>query len=67
MIKEIKLYPGQYQNDLFAYLVSNYQRPKFFISLIAFVRNIIEYTESIQCEDYKILTSSMHKKLILKL
>lgn len=60
--KEIKLYPGQYRNDLFAYLVSNYQRPKFFISLITFVRNIIEYTESMQCEDYKILTSSMHKK-----
>jgi ABC-type branched-subunit amino acid transport system ATPase component len=61
--KEIKLYPGQYRNDIFAHLVSNYNKPKFFISLIAFVRNIIEYTESMDCMDYKILTSSMHMKL----
>lgn len=60
--KEIKLYTGQYQNDIFNYLVSNYRKPEFFISLIAFVRNIIEYTESMDCQDYKILTSSMHNK-----
>lgn len=60
--KEIKLHPGEYRNDLFAHLVSNYNNPKFFISLIAFVRNIIEYTESMECTDYEILTSSMHNK-----
>lgn len=60
--KEIKLFPGQYRNDLFTHLVSNYNKPKFFISLIAFVRNIIEYTESIACTDYELLTSSMHMK-----
>jgi ABC-type branched-subunit amino acid transport system ATPase component len=60
--KEIKLHLGQYRNDLFAHLISNYKKPRFFISLIAFVRNIIEYTDSIECEDYKLLTSSMHKK-----
>jgi ABC-type cobalamin/Fe3+-siderophores transport system ATPase subunit len=60
--KEIELYPGQYRNDLFAHLVTNYKKPEFFISLIAFVRNIIEYTESNECEDYKKLTSSIHKK-----
>jgi ABC-type branched-subunit amino acid transport system ATPase component len=60
--KEIKLYLGQYRNDLFAHLVSNYKKPKFFISLIAFVRNLIEYSESIESADYKTLTSSMHKK-----
>ncbi len=60
--KEIKLHQGQYRNDLFSYLVSNYNKPQFFISLIAFVRNIIEYTESTECQDYEVLTSSMHKK-----
>jgi ABC-type cobalamin/Fe3+-siderophores transport system ATPase subunit len=60
--KEIKFYPGQYRNDVFGYLVSNYKNPKFFISLIAFVRNIIEYTESMDSPDYLTLTSLMHKK-----
>lgn len=60
--KEIKLYQGQYRNDIFNYLVDNYKKPEFFISLIAFVRNIIEYTESMDCQDYKVLTSSMHNK-----
>ena len=62
--KEIKLYQGQYRNDIFSYLIANYKKPRFFISLIAFVRNIIEYTESIDCQDYLTLTSSMHKKSI---
>lgn len=61
--KEIKLYQGEYRNDIFNHLVSNFNKPKFFISLIAFVRNIIEYTESIECDDYKILTSAMHMKV----
>lgn len=60
--KEIKLHIGQYRNDIFGYFVDNIKKPRFFISLIAFVRNIIEYTESMDCEDYKMLTSSMHKK-----
>lgn len=61
--KEIKLYQGQYRNDIFNHLVTNFNKPSFFISLIAFVRNVIEYTESNECNDYLILTSAMHKKV----
>lgn len=60
--KEIKLYQGEYRNDIFGYLVRNHKTPAFFISLIAFVRNIIEYTESKGCEDYLTLTSAMHTR-----
>lgn len=61
--KEIKLYPGEYLKDIFGHFISNYNKPRFFISLIPFVRNIIEYSESSECDDYSTLTKSMHKKL----
>ncbi|OCB76466.1 hypothetical protein [Flavobacterium crassostreae] len=60
--KIIKLQNGQYRNDVFVYFIDNYRNPKIFISLIAFVRNIIEYTESTECSDYLKLTSCLHKK-----
>jgi len=60
--KVINLKNGQYRNDVFVYFIDNYRNPKIFISLIAFVRNIIEYTESKECEDYLKLTSCLHLK-----
>lgn len=60
----VKLHNGQYRNDVFVYFLDNYQKPKFFISLIAFVRNIIEYTESNICDDYLTLTSCLHLKTV---
>lgn len=59
---EITFHPGQYINDVFSYLIRNYQNPKFFISLIAFVRNLIEYSESKSNADYLTLTSCLHRK-----
>lgn len=61
--KEIVLHQGQYRNEIFGYFVDNYKKPRFFISLIPFVRNIIEYTESMDCPDYMTLTKSMHLKI----
>jgi ABC-type histidine transport system ATPase subunit len=60
--KVINLKNGQYRNDVFVYFIDNYKNPKIFISLIAFVRNIIEYTESTECDDYSKLTSCLHLK-----
>jgi len=58
----VKLHNGQYRNDVFSYFIKNYHKPKIFISLIAFVRNIIEYTDSDSCDDYLTLTSCLHVK-----
>jgi ABC-type cobalamin/Fe3+-siderophores transport system ATPase subunit len=60
--KEITLHNGQYVNDIFAYFIKNYSQPKFFISLISFVRNLIEYSESKTNNDYLTLTSCLHRK-----
>ncbi|MGB7498826.1 MAG: hypothetical protein WA897_02930 [Moheibacter sp.] len=60
--KIIKLECGQYQKDVFVYFLKHYNEPKIFISLIAFIRNIIEYSESDSCSDYLTLTSCLHKK-----
>jgi energy-coupling factor transporter ATP-binding protein EcfA2 len=60
--KEIKLHKGEYRNDIFVYFIKNYFKPKVFISLISFVRNIIEYSEGSLNHDYLTLTSCLHKK-----
>jgi ABC-type cobalamin/Fe3+-siderophores transport system ATPase subunit len=62
--KEITFHKGQYVNDIFAYFIRNYSKPKVFISLISFVRNIIEYSESKTNSDYLTLTSCLHRKLV---
>lgn len=59
---EITFHKGQYINDVFSYLIKNYKNPKFFISLIAFVRNLIEYSESKSNAQYLTLTSCLHRK-----
>lgn len=60
--KTITLHPGQYRNEIFGYFADNYNKARFFISLIPFIRNIIEYTESMSCADYMTLTECMHIK-----
>lgn len=60
--KIITLHTGQYRNDIFPYFVRNLTNPRYFISLIAFVRNIIEYTDSKKSQDYLTLTSCLHLK-----
>ena len=60
--KEITLHIGQYINDIFTYFIKNYSQPKFFISLISFVRNLIEYSESKTNSEYLTLTSCLHRK-----
>lgn len=60
--KEITLHKGQYRNDIFAYFVNNYFKPKVFVSLISFVRNLIEYSESKTNSEYLTLTNCLHRK-----
>jgi uncharacterized protein YktA (UPF0223 family) len=60
--KEIFLKSGQYTKDVFAHLIEKFQDPEVFISLIAFVRNLIEYSDPQNCPDYLTLTSCLHLK-----
>nr|WP_315162756.1 hypothetical protein [uncultured Flavobacterium sp.] len=60
--KTVTLHAGQYRNDIFPYFIKNLSNPRFFISLIAFVRNIVEYTDSKKSQDYMTLTSCLHLK-----
>ncbi|MFD1628937.1 hypothetical protein [Pseudopedobacter beijingensis] len=60
--KEITLHDGQYRKDVFAHFIDRFSEPRVFISLIAFVRNLIEYSESDDCEEYLTLTSCLHRK-----
>jgi len=53
---------GLYMNDVFKDYLTKINNPKVFISLISFVRNIIDYTDSNQCDDYRILTNCLHLK-----
>lgn len=61
--KVVKLKPGNYMNDVFKSYVKNINDPKVFLSMLAFVRNIIEYTDSNKCSDYNLLTSCLHEKV----
>lgn len=61
--KTISLHHGRYRNEIFGHFIDNVKKPSFFISLIPFVRNIIEYSESTNCPDYETLTKCMHKKI----
>ncbi len=60
--KEIDFHKGVYRNDVFTNFIRRFAEPKIFISLIAFVRNLIEYSESKKCLDYLTLTNCLHKK-----
>ncbi|GGH14815.1 hypothetical protein FAZ19_07160 [Sphingobacterium alkalisoli] len=60
--RNIFLKDGLYMNDVFKTYLKNIDNPKVFISLITFVRNIIDYTDSNKCDDYDKLTSCLHFK-----
>lgn len=60
--RQIHLREGLYMNDLFKEYLKNHNEPKVFISLIAFVRNLVEYTDSSKTEDCVTLTSCLHQK-----
>ncbi|RKO72125.1 hypothetical protein D7322_08525 [Sphingobacterium puteale] len=60
--RNILLKDGLYRDDIFKSYLRTVKNPKVFISLISFVRNIIDYTDSNHCEDYNILTSCLHVK-----
>ncbi len=58
--KTLKLCRGEYRRDAFSYLSKKISKKTIFISLIPFVRNIIEYTKGDKSDEYKILTSCLH-------
>lgn len=58
----IALHSGEYQKDLFAHLLENPNDDRVFLSLIPFVRNLVEYTDGVTCKDYLKLTSCLHLK-----
>lgn len=57
----LELKPGEYQKDLFTFFVNNHADDKVFVSMIPFVRNLVEYTNG-EDSDYLILTSCLHLK-----
>lgn len=58
----ISLKPGQYRKDLFTFMMNNCDNDKFFISLIPFIRNLVEYEKSVNDAEYMLLTSCLHWK-----
>lgn len=58
----ITLAEGRYRNDVFSNFKQNISKPRIFISIIPFLRNIIEYTEESTSASYGILTSCLHMK-----
>lgn len=60
--KEVNLKTGNDLRDVFPSLIKNFADPKSFISLIAFVRNLVQYSESKKNENYISLTNCLHLK-----
>lgn len=60
---EIFLEQGQYSKDLFTYWKKNmYKNDRILLSLIPFVRNLIEYCYYNQNQEYNFLTNLLHYK-----
>ena len=61
--RTIKLHPASYLRDIIKKkLIANISDPKFLISLVPFVRNIVEYTKGYESEEYIKMTSYVHAK-----
>jgi hypothetical protein len=60
--KVITLHDGQYRKDVFAHFIGRCAEKKVFISLITFVRNIIEYSDGYDAVEYCTLTDCLHRK-----
>lgn len=61
--KIITLHNGQYRKDVFSHFINKCTDKKIFISLIPFVRNIIEYCDGVEAAEYSILTNTLHRKV----
>ena len=62
---EIKLEQGQYVGTVFTNVLIpgiNTQNDAMFVSIIPWVRNIVEYTQEYESDDYMKLTSCLHIK-----
>jgi energy-coupling factor transporter ATP-binding protein EcfA2 len=60
--KQINLIEGFNSRNIFEDFLVDIEQAKSFVSSIAFVRNIIEFSESKRCPDYQLLTNSLHLK-----
>lgn len=60
--REIALNEGKYRKDVFSYFKQHVSNEKIFVSIIPFLRNLIEYAEDSNCVSYKLLTSCLHIK-----
>ena len=60
--REITFSEGRYRKDVFSIFKQNISNQKIFISIIPFLRNIIEYIEDSTSTNYKLLTSCLHLK-----
>lgn len=60
--REITLSEGRYRKDVFSNFKQHISNQKIFISIIPFLRNIIEYIEDTTNVNYRLLTSCLHLK-----
>ena len=60
--REVSLVQGQYRKDIFNYFKQHISNQKIFVSVIPFLRNLIEYIENDTCANYATLTSCLHFK-----
>jgi hypothetical protein len=60
--REITLLQGKYRKDVFTNFKQHLSDQKIFVSIIPFIRNLIEYTEDSASTSYMLLTSCLHIK-----
>ncbi len=60
--REVTLLQGKYRKDVFANFKQHLSNQKIFISIIPFVRNLIEYSEGSAGAGYALLTACLHIK-----
>lgn len=60
---ELSINQGQYKGDIYSNVfIGHDDEDKTFISMIPFVRNLVEYTKGNQSDDYMTLTKCLHLK-----
>ncbi|MES9962204.1 MAG: hypothetical protein ABW116_01570 [Candidatus Sedimenticola sp. 20ELBAFRAG] len=59
---EIAISRGEYVKDVFRVLLTKVSDKKVFVSLIPFLRNLVDYTDEENCADYMTLTKCLHIK-----
>jgi hypothetical protein len=60
--REISLVQGRYRKDIFSYFKQHISNQRIFISIIPFLRNLIEYIDDSTSNNYILLTSCLHIK-----